>query len=487
MCGIIGYTGQSEALPILLEGLSRLEYRGYDSAGISVFNKNKTHTTYRAAGKLNELKKLTETSKATGLSGIGHTRWATHGEANTINAHPQSDTYGNLSVVHNGIVENYLDLKQELTNEGHLFNSDTDTETIPHLIEHYMNDGTGFEEAAEKSAARIKGANAVVVMCNDQPDKIVAFRTGNAGGVLIGYGDNEMLVASDIPAILGYTNTISHLLPGELAVLHPNSVQFKDQDGNPIKKEKTFVPNDPISIAKGDYRHFMLKEICEQPDAIIASLMGRLSSEEGLFSLEDLNLTADDINKISKVTLTGMGTSLHAAMLARLWMERIAGIPSEWDNSSEFRYREPLLDENSLFISISQSGETADTLAAMEEAKKKNISQITLCNYSNTQASRIADQTLQIRAGLEIGVAATKTFTCSLVTLYALAIYLGVQREKINGKEAAKLIEELFRLPEMIGTVLANQGQYEELATLYHSSSDFLFLGRGYNLSLIHI
>ena len=481
MCGIIGYTGQSEALPILLEGLSRLEYRGYDSAGISVFNKNKTHTTYRAAGKLNELKKLTETSKATGLSGIGHTRWATHGEANTINAHPQSDTYGNLSVVHNGIVENYLDLKQELTNEGHLFNSDTDTETIPHLIEHYMNDGTGFEEAAEKSAARIKGANAVVVMCNDQPDKIVAFRTGNAGGVLIGYGDNEMLVASDIPAILGYTNTISHLLPGELAVLHPNSVQFKDQDGNPIKKEKTFDPNDPISIAKGDYRHFMLKEICEQPDAIIASLMGRLSSEEGLFSLEDLNLTADDINKISKVTLTGMGTSLHAAMLARLWMERIAGIPSEWDNSSEFRYREPLLDENSLFISISQSGETADTLAAMEEAKKKNISQITLCNYSNTQASRIADQTLQIRAGLEIGVAATKTFTCSLVTLYALAIYLGVQREKINGKEAAKLIEELFRLPEMIGTVLANQGQYEELATLYHSSSDFLFLGRGYN------
>ena len=277
------------------------------------------------------------------------------------------------------------------------------------------------------------------------------------------------------------------MLPGELAVLHPNSVQFKDQDGNPIKKEKTFVPNDPISIAKGDYRHFMLKEICEQPDAIIASLMGRLSSEEGLFSLEDLNLTADDINKISKVTLTGMGTSLHAAMLARLWMERIAGIPSEWDNSSEFRYREPLLDENSLFISISQSGETADTLAAMEEAKKKNISQITLCNYSNTQASRIADQTLQIRAGLEIGVAATKTFTCSLVTLYALAIYLGVQREKINGKEAAKLIEELFRLPEMIGTVLANQGQYEELATLYHSSSDFLFLGRGYNLSLIHI
>ena len=344
-----------------------------------------------------------------------------------------------------------------------------------------MNDWTGFEVAAEKSAASIKGANAVVVMCNDQPDKIVAFRTGNAGGVLIGYGDNEMLVASDIPAILGYTNTISHLLPGELAVLHPNSVQFKDQEGNPIKKEKTFVPNDPISLAKGDYRHFMLKEICEQPDAIIASLMGRLSSKEGLFSLEDLNLTADDINKISKVTLTGMGTSLHAAMLARLWMERIAGIPSEWDNSSEFRYREPLLDENSLFISISQSGETADTLAAMEEAKKKNISQITLCNYSNTQASRIADQTLQIRAGLEIGVAATKTFTCSLVTLYALAIYLGVQREKINGKEAAKLIEELFRLPEMIGTVLANQDQYEELATLYHSSSDFLFLGRGYN------
>ena len=238
MCGIIGYTGQSEALPILLDGLSKLEYRGYDSSGISVFNIDKTHTTYRSAGKLKELKKLTETSRAPGLSGIGHTRWATHGEPNTINAHPHSDTYGNLSVVHNGIVENYLELKQELTNKGHLFNSDTDSETIPHLIEHYMNNGSTFEQSIEKSAARIKGSNAVVVMCNDEPDKIVAFRTGNAGGVLIGYGDNEMLVASDIPAILSYTNTISHLLPGELAILKPNSVQFKDQNGNLIEKEK---------------------------------------------------------------------------------------------------------------------------------------------------------------------------------------------------------------------------------------------------------
>ena len=481
MCGIIGYTGYSQALPILLDGLSKLEYRGYDSAGISVFSKDQTHTTYRSAGKLYELKKLTETSKATGVSGIGHTRWATHGEANTINAHPHSDTYGNLSVVHNGIVENYLDLKQELTNKGHLFNSDTDSETIPHLIEHYMKNGASFEEATEKGASRIKGANAVVVMCNDQPDKIVAFRTGNAGGVIIGYGTNEMLVASDIPAILGYTNTISHLLPGELAILEPNSVEFKDRDGNSIEKEKTVLANDPISLAKGDYRHFMLKEICEQPNAIIASLMGRLSSEEGLFSSDDLNLTVKEIKKISKIMLAGMGTSLHAAMLARLWMERIAGIPSEWDNSSEFRYREPILDKNSLFISVSQSGETADTLAAMEEVKSKNISQITLCNYLNTQASRIADQTLQIRAGLEVGVAATKTFTCSLVTLYALAIYFGLQKETIEKNEAAELIEELTRLPEMIGKVLTNQSQYQKLASIYHNSSDFLFLGRGYN------
>ena len=481
MCGIIGYTGRSQALPILIDGLTKLEYRGYDSAGVSVFNQDQTHTTYRSAGKLSELQKLTETSKADGMSGIGHTRWATHGEANTVNAHPHSDTYGNLSVVHNGIVENYLELKKELIQTGHIFNSDTDSETIPHLIEHYMNEGATFEEAAGMSVGRIRGANAVVVMCNDQPEKIVAFKTGNAGGLIIGYGKDEMLVASDIPAILSHTNTISHMRPGELAILEPNSIKFRDNNGNSVEKGKTVVANNPISMAKGDYRHFMLKEICEQPDAIIASLMGRLSSNKGLFNLADFSLSIEEIKKISKITLTGMGTSLHAAMLARLWMERIAGIPSEWDNSSEFRYRAPHLDKDSLFISISQSGETADTLAAMEEARRKNITQITLCNYLNTQASHIADQTLQIRAGLEVGVAATKTFTCSLVTLYTLAIYFGVQREHISPNQAASLTEELSRLPEMIGSVLVDQKQYEELASKYHTSSDFLFLGRGYN------
>jgi glucosamine--fructose-6-phosphate aminotransferase (isomerizing) len=481
MCGIIGYTGRSQALPILIGGLTKLEYRGYDSAGVSVFNQDQTHTTYRSAGKLSELQKLTETSKADGMSGIGHTRWATHGEANTVNAHPHSDTYGNLSVVHNGIVENYLELKKELVKKGHIFNSDTDSETIPHLIEHYMNDGATFEEATGMSVGRIRGANAVVAMCNDQPEKIVAFKTGNAGGLIIGYGKDEMLVASDIPAILSHTNTISHMRPGELAILEHNSIKFRDNNGNSIEKEKTVVANNPISMAKGNYRHFMLKEICEQPDAIIASLMGRLSSNKGLFNLADFNLSVEEIKQISKITLTGMGTSLHAAMLARLWMERIAGIPAEWDNSSEFRYREPILEKDSLFISISQSGETADTLAAMEEVRRKNITQITLSNYSNTQASHIADQTLQIRAGLEVGVAATKTFTCSLVTLYTLAIYFGVQREHISPNQAASLTEELSRLPEMIGSVLVNQKQYEELASKYHTSSDFLFLGRGYN------
>ena len=290
-----------------------------------------------------------------------------------------------------------------------------------------------------------------------------------------------MLVASDIPAILSHTNIISHMRPGELAILEPNSITFRDNHGNSIEKERTVVANDPLSMAKGDYRHFMLKEICEQPDAIIASLMGRLSSDKGLFNLDDFNLSIEEIKKISKIILTGMGTSLHAAMLARLWMERIAGIPAEWDNSSEFRYREPLLEKDSLFISISQSGETADTLAAMEEVRKKNIAQITLCNYLNTQASHIADQTLQIRAGLEVAVAGTKTFTCSLVTLYTLAIYFGVQRKHISHNQAASLTEELSRLPEMIGNILVDQRQYEELASRYYTSSDFLFLGRGYS------
>ncbi len=480
MCGIIGYTGHRQASPILVDALSDLEYRGYDSAGISVFQDDNTHQTYRTAGKVETLKS-TLNGHLNGHSGIAHTRWATHGDPSIENAHPHSDEVGSLSVVHNGIVENHLDLREELISKGHKFTSNTDTETIPHLIEDLINNGDSFEDAVVKAASMIKGANSVVLMNNDHPDTIMAFKKGYAGGLIVGIGIKEVFIASDLTAITPHCSKVVHLDDSEIAIIQPDHVIFKNLENVVIKKKINSVSNNPFASAKGKYRHFMLKEIHEQPESIISSLRGRISFEDLSIRLKDLTLSDEKIGEIEKIFLTGMGTSMHAAMLGRLWFEKLSGIPAEWDNSSEFRYRDPIISEKTLFISISQSGETADTLAAMQLMNESRIDQITLCNHPNAQSSRLANDTLQIRAGLEIGVAASKTFTCSLVTLYLLAIHIGIVRGHIDQKIIPDLINELAKLPELMGSLLKNKTIYEELAEKYHNHPDFLFLGRGLN------
>ncbi len=485
MCGIIAYTGPQKAINVLLEGLESLEYRGYDSAGVSVLEHGNRIFTYRSAGKLKTLRTLIQNAKSrsqlSGSTGIGHTRWATHGSPNDKNAHPHCDCSGEIVVVHNGIVENFSELRELLTSQGHKFTSETDSETIPHLIEQFSQRGDSLEEAVRKTAVKIKGSNAVVAMSQAEPGKIVALRLGNAGGIAIGHGKGEMFVASDLPALIPNTTTISYLEGGEIAILDENSATFMNLEGESISKDPNKIEYDPISITRGNYPHFMLKEINEQPEAIMSSLRGRLNLEEGIVALEQFPLSQKDIIALKKVVIVGMGTSLHAAMVARYWIEQISGIPAEWDNSSEFRYRNPIVDKNTLFVSISQSGETADTLAAMNEAHSKGARQITLCNYPGTQSSRLADGTLDIRAGVEIGVAATKTFLCSLTTLYMLAIHLGTNRGFLQKQHATLLIKELLLLPDMLGEVLKTNLALKSLAEKFQDKSNFLFLGRGIN------
>lgn len=485
MCGIIGYTGSKKALNILLRGLESLEYRGYDSAGVSVLGHDNQISTYRSAGKLETLLSLIQNLKShkrlSGSTGIGHTRWATHGSPNDENAHPHGDCSGEIVVVHNGIVENFSELKELLASRGHRFTSETDSETIPHLIEHFSQRGDSLEDAVRKAAAEIKGSNAVVTMSKSEPGKIIALRLGNAGGIAIGHGKGEMFVASDLPALIPNTTSISQLDGGEIAIVNENGAAYMNLEGEPILKDPSNIEYDPVSITRGNYPHFMLKEINEQPEAVMSSLRGRLNLEKGLVSLEQFPLSQKDVIALRRVVIVGMGTSLHAAMVARYWIEQISGISAEWDNSSEFRYRNPIVDKNTLFVSISQSGETADTLAAMNEARKKGAKLITLCNYPGTQSSRLADGTLEIRAGVEVGVAATKTFLCSLTTLYMLAIHLGTNRGFLPGQHAALLMKELLLLPDMLGEILKPNLAIKALAEKFQDKSDFLFLGRGIN------
>ena len=485
MCGIIGYTGPRQAIGILLKGLENLEYRGYDSAGVSILNNVGGIRTFRSPGKLENLRNLIsaegENSSQEGSSGVGHTRWATHGAPTEQNAHPHSDCTGDLIIAHNGIVENFSEIKGALEKSGHVFTSETDSETISHLIESLLLETKSIDEAVRNAAMRIKGANAIVVISKSEPGKILAVRIGNAGGITIGYGEGEMYVASDLPALIEHTTNLAHLNDGEIAIIEKDTAKFTDLSGKVIPKTPGKVDYDPVSITKGDYQHFMLKEINEQPEAVVSSLRERISFNSGNVSLEGFPLSTYEIRALKRVVMVGMGTSLHAAMVGRHWIERIANIPTEWDNSSEFRYRNPIIDEETLFITVSQSGETADTLAAMSEANRKGARQITLCNYPGTQSSRLADGTIQIKAGLEIGVAATKTFICSLTTLYMLAIHLGMKRDVLNSRNASGLIQELLLLPDLLGETLQRDPQIQELVQEFHQSSNFLFLGRGIN------
>ena len=484
MCGIIGYIGNRAAAPIILEGLGALEYRGYDSAGIAVLDEGGMPQLYKSAGKLSKLRSILRNGLPEGNSGIGHTRWATHGGPTDFNAHPHTDRTGDILVVHNGIFENYLELKQELVAKGYKFNSQTDSECIPHLIESYMREGCSLEDAARAAASRMEGANAVVVLSRKEPDKIVSFKLGNAGGIIIGYGEDEMLLASDISALLPHVRDVAYLGAGEMATVTRDVVKYTRIDGAPVKKKKARVYYEAMTATKGEYSHFMLKEIHEQPDAVLDTLRGRVQFDPPGIALPELAFTDEEMRRFNRAVIIGMGTSMHAGMVGRMWIESLAGMACEVDNSSEFRYRDAYMDENTLVISISQSGETADTLGAMEEAKRRGARQVTLCNYEGTQSTRIADAVLSIRAGLEISVAGTKTFVCSLVTLYALAAYLGVKRGRISRKRLRTIVQELAHLPEMIGQLISNQAQYERLALNYARRANFLFLGRGKNYPL---
>ncbi len=481
MCGIMGYIGSKEAAPILLQGLERLEYRGYDSAGIAVVNGDGLVAVHKAPGKLSGLVESLNGSLPLGVVGIGHTRWATHGSPNAVNAHPHGDCNRDVVIVHNGIVENYLSLKQQLQEDGHIFNSQTDTEVIAHLVESFMAEGVPFEEAVALSAGEITGAQAVVAMLASQPDRLVAFRLGNAGGITVGYGEGDMYLASDLPALLPYTSRVVYLGPGELAEIRPDRVHYRSLDNGAVERQPQQAPYGAVALAKDGFKHFMLKEIMEQPQALLQTLSGRVSFDPPRVALERFPFSDSEIADLNRVALTGMGTSLLAAQVGRHYMEKFAGLPAEADNASELRYRDPVMDNRTLVVSVSQSGETVDTLAAIEEAGRKSARQISVCNVDSSQATRIVDGTVNIGVGPEIGVATTKCFTGSIAALYLLAAYLGRARQAIDDETLSRLLQDLSTIPRLMGQALEQEKRIEELAQKLHRYENFLYLGRGLN------
>jgi glucosamine--fructose-6-phosphate aminotransferase (isomerizing) len=480
MCGIVGYVGPQDATPIVLNGLKRLEYRGYDSAGIAVLHDG-TISVRRDAGKLANLEALLLSSPISGSLGIGHTRWATHGKPSQTNAHPHLDCTGQVVVIQNGIVENYRALRQELRLEGHHFASETDTEVIVHLVERYIREGADLETAVRRMLHQIEGAHAIVVMSAAEPDKVITARLGNAGGVALGVGNGEMFIASDIPAILEHTQRMIFLDNGEMAVVTAAGARITDLDGNPVRKETHTIPWDPVSAVKGEYRHFMQKEIYEQGETIGHAISSRIDFEHGEVHLEELNLTPEEAHDIDKIVIVACGTSAYAGLVGKFMIESLARIPVEVDYGSEFRYRDPLIDSRTAVLAITQSGETVDTLAAMEEARAKGARLWSIVNVVGSQAARISDGVIYMHVGPEIGVASTKAFTASLVDLYMLGLYLGRARGTIEPGEMCKLLDSLLELPALAGRVLDNGHEFDELATFFFKRQDFLYLGRGIN------
>ncbi len=479
MCGIIGYAGDRDAAPLLLDGLQRLEYRGYDSAGIAVVEDGTIHVT-KGAGKLTALRSGLEGAYPAGHVGIGHTRWATHGKPTDDNAHPHLDCHGDVVVIHNGIVENYLALRAELRERGHNLRSETDTEVLPHLVESYLDEGSPLLEALRRTLARIEGAHAIVVMSSREPGTIVAARAGNAGGVVIGYGKGEMFVASDLPALLPETQRVAFLADGEIAVVRAGGAEYVSFDGAPVAKEPQVVPFDQQSAAKGEHKHFMLKEIMEQPECIMDTFRGRANFDPANVDLEDLAISDAVLRSISRVMLIGMGTSMHAAMVGRAYFERIAGLPAEVDNSSEFRYRDALVGPETLVVSVAQSGETVDTLEAMADARQRGAPQITICNVPGAQSTRLAGGFVLTRCGPEVAVASTKTLTASMTALYMLSLRIGRARGTVGDAQMAECIGELAHIPGLMGRVLTLNARIEHIAHRLFRYEDFLFLGRGF-------
>jgi len=476
MCGIVGYIGPKRVVPLILDGLKRLEYRGYDSAGIAVVGDNGKLEIRRAPGKLRNLEESIRITPLDGVYGIGHTRWATHGRPTEENAHPHRDCTGDIVVVHNGIIENYIELKKNLVAEGHKFVTETDTEIIAHLIEKFSKDAP-LEEAVRKAVKAMTGAYALVAVSAKDPNKIVAARLGPP--IVVGLGDREFFVASDIPAILAHTRSIFFLGDGEMAVLTPQGVKLSDFESHPITRPPQHITWDPIMAEKGGFKHFMQKEIFEQPRAIRDTLLGRISQETGKVFLDEMSITEDEFRRFRDVKILGCGTAWHAALAGKFMIERLAQIPVEVDYGSEFRYRDPIVDDGSLIIAVSQSGETADTLAAEREARRKGGKVISICNVVGAMLTRESSGTIYTHAGPEIGVASTKAFTCQLTALSLMALYLAQVRGKLANPDSQKLMQELTRAPHKIETILQRDAAIEDLSRLLFRHTDFLYLGRG--------
>jgi glutamine---fructose-6-phosphate transaminase (isomerizing) len=476
VCGIVGYIGPKRVVPLILDGLKRLEYRGYDSAGIAVVGENGGLNIRRAPGKLRNLEESIRITPLDGVYGIGHTRWATHGRPTEENAHPHRDCTGEIVVVHNGIIENYLELKHQLIKEGHKFVTETDTEIIAHLIEKYSKD-TSLEEAVLKTVKVMSGAYALVALSTRDPLKIVAARLGPP--IVVGLGENEFFVASDIPAILQHTRNVFFLGDGEVAVLTPQGVHLMDFESHAINRPVQHVTWDPIMAEKGGFKHFMQKEIFEQPRAVRDTLLGRISQETGKIFLDQMDITEQEFRDFQNVKLIACGTSWHAALAGKFMIEKLAQLPAEVDYGSEFRYRDPIIDRKSLAIAISQSGETADTLAAEREARQKGAKVLGICNVVGSMLTREANGTIYTHAGPEIGVASTKAFTGQLTALMLTALYLAQVRGKLTPASAQSLMQELTRVPHKIESILQRDAALEELARLFFRHTDFLYLGRG--------
>jgi len=476
MCGIVGYIGPKRVVPLILDGLRRLEYRGYDSAGIAVVGDNGKMEIRRAPGKLRNLEESIRSTPLNGIYGIGHTRWATHGRPTEENAHPHRDCTGEIVVVHNGIIENYIDLKKQLLAEGHKFQTETDTEIIAHLLEKFSKNSS-LEEAVLKAVKIMGGAYALVAVSTKDPNKIVAARLGPP--IVVGLGDHEFFVASDIPAILAHTRSVFFLGDGEVAVLTPQGVKLTDFESHVINRPPQHISWDPIMAEKGGFKHFMQKEIFEQPRAVRDTLLGRISQETGKVFLDEMDITEQEFKNFRDVKIVACGTSWHSGLAGKFMIERLAHLPVEVDYGSEYRYRDPIVDKHSLVIAISQSGETADTLAAEREARQKGSKVLAICNVVGSMLTREANGTIITHAGPEIGVASTKAFTGQLSALLLTALHLGQVRGKLTNIASQNLMQEITRLPHKIENILQRDAEIEELARKLFRHTDFLYLGRG--------
>src|ERR1700681_3883648 len=482
MCGIVGYVGKKEVVPIIIEGLRRLEYRGYDSAGIAVAGNGDKLQLRRAEGKLRNLEEVIRLKPLEGSYGIGHTRWATHGRPTEENAHPHRDCTGKIVVVHNGIVENYLSLKKKLIEEGHTFLTETDTEVIAHLIEkHLFKTGNGnrptLEEAVRRTVKELSGVFALAVISVDEPNKIVAARNGPP--LVVGLGNDEYFGASDVPAILYHTRDIFFLADGDLAVVPPAGVQLTDFDGKPLQRQVQHVTWDPIMAEKGGFKHFMLKEIYEQPPAVRDTTLGRIPLDTGHIFLDEMQVSETEFRAAKKINIVACGTSWHAGQAGKFMIESLARVPVEVDYASEWRYRNPIVEPNTITLVISQSGETADTIAAQREAKTKGSQTLAICNVVGSMITREAAGNLYTHAGPEIGVASTKAFTAQLTALYLFALYLAQVRGSMTRQKASAAVQELTRIPGKLEALLIRDEECDDLAKRFQRAHDFLFLGRG--------